>query len=386
MRKGVLSKQFQLLLLATLLVSLINWLLFPCSESFISKAHVTNDARSRENDHTLYYKLMDKMPMFFNSSTYHKNQDSSVIFSLPKTLLIPQSQQSNQPRVDDAPPLSNTQPRLKFHLDVDKIGCPARKRALISILSTVDVHSTFRRNHLRQIYQELNSKTANTADMIDIVFYFGTPRSKEEAFLLRLEVAAHPSDSVVYGRRENKDKGKIIDMYHAMRKSRFYAPHPTHRGRFCARYQFFGKADDDAVIHLHRLSQYLEFVQETEGTMHRLWIGRTVHNFQLGMTSLLSMDLAEWVSTSRIPVLNAIGKEDKKVRDWLRSGNIDHSLVDASFRFHNKMGSRKYGPAWADGVASNASIVTHYCKSPKEFAQCVEDLFGYDFLAFRGRL
>ncbi|KAI8832099.1 hypothetical protein BJ741DRAFT_615306 [Chytriomyces cf. hyalinus JEL632] len=273
---------------------------------------------------------------------------------------------------------NQTQPRIKFHLDVESNGCPAPKRALISILSTTDTISTYRRTHLRKICNHLNSQIPNTSDLIEIVFYFGTPRSIQETSLLRAEKSSHP---VVFGRPENKDGGKTLDMYHGMRATRFYTPHPTHKARFCAQYQFFGKADDDAVIHLHRLTQYLQHIQQAKASTRRLWIGREINGFHLGMTSLMSMDLAEWIATSHIPTTNAVGSEDKLVRDWYDAGNIDRISVDASRRFHNKVGTGKYGYAWPGAPASNASIVMHDCKSPGEFSECVVDLFGNNTFA-----
>ncbi|KAJ3244381.1 hypothetical protein HDU78_011031 [Chytriomyces hyalinus] len=352
--------------------------------SSFSKAFRRNTSNDGDDHHSLYHRLVHKASAFFS---YRTTPSGTLQLNLPATLLIRLPQQtnlavSNQNFTTPSTTLTNqTEPRIKFLLDVESNSCPTPKRALISILSTTDSISTYRRTHLRKIYNHLNSQTPNTSDLIDIIFYFGTPRSIQETYLLRAEKSSHPSDTVVFGRPENKDGGKTLDMYHAMRATRFYTPHPTHKARFCAQYQFFGKADDDAVIHLHRLTQYLQHSQQAMATTRRLWIGREINGFHLGMTSLMSMDLAEWIATSHIPTTNAVGSEDKLVRDWFNAGNIDRISVDASRRFHNKVGTGKYGYAWPEAPASNASIVMHYCKSPGEFAECVGDLFGNNTFA-----
>ncbi|KAJ3066341.1 hypothetical protein HDU98_010364 [Podochytrium sp. JEL0797] len=184
-----------------------------------------------------------------------------------------------------------------------------------------------------------------------------------------MELRAHPDDSVSWGRKEGKDNGKSLDWF-VWSRNVSYFEHPVLTDVWCPRYAFIGKTDDDTVIHVPRLSRFL-----LELEAHDAYIGREVHNFMLGFLYLFSTNLVEWIVESPIPRANAVGHEDKLVREWFAAGNLTHTRVHTDL-IHNSEAAR--------GDARNRphirkvddqSIAVHYCKSREEFFGCMQELY-----------
>ncbi|KAJ3242334.1 hypothetical protein HDU81_005087 [Chytriomyces hyalinus] len=256
-----------------------------------------------------------------------------------------------------------------LELDVSSAGCPPMKQALIGILSVPKFANTARRNYLRQIYSTLNSKLPHD-QQIDFVFVFGRGLNPESQTQLRLEQTIFPQDTIITQRKEGRDDGMIFDWFQAARKLAF-SPHPTRVGEWCQKYRYFGKSDDDALVHVERLSRLLaSFPQGQANFVGRHALKDHLHMTHMtGMLYLVTADILEWMFHSPIPKENLKGMEDVQVGKWLVLGAIEASWIDVGTKFHNLPEAQYF-----QKPVTNETAVVHWCKSETQFFKCVNQL------------
>ncbi|KAJ3265997.1 hypothetical protein HDU77_003088 [Chytriomyces hyalinus] len=254
-------------------------------------------------------------------------------------------------------------------LTVSSAGCPPMKTALIGILSIPKLANTARRNYLRQIYSNLNSKLPHD-QQIDFIYVFGRALNPESETQLLLEKSMFPHDIIITHRKEGRDDGMIFDWFQEARKMAF-SPHPTRHGEWCQMYRYFGKSDDDAVVHIERLSRLLATFPQGQPN----FVGKHALKDHLDMTHmtgmmyLLTADILEWIFHSPIPRENLKGMEDVQVGKWLVLGAIEASWIDVGTKFHNLPEADYF-----QKPVTNETAVVHWCKSETQFFKCVNGL------------
>ncbi|ORY52322.1 hypothetical protein BCR33DRAFT_845516 [Rhizoclosmatium globosum] len=246
--------------------------------------------------------------------------------------------------------------------------CPPPKAALIGVMTTTSDASSNRRNLLREIYRNANPSPTD-AEQIDFVYVFGNGKSWEAEYQLTMEEIAHPSDTIITEREENMNDGKTYDWFNLSR-GMLYTEHPVRKNEFCLRYRFVGKTDDDAIIHVPRLSKLLLQLPISESH----FVGRALDFYMTGMLYLLSADIVEWIHTSPIPAKNAVGHEDMQTGVWLQKGlpKADIKHHDQKELFHDLEESHNV----PRHRSHDKSIVIHWCKDIARFFRCYGDLYG----------
>ncbi|KAJ3084667.1 hypothetical protein HDU99_008413 [Rhizoclosmatium hyalinum] len=248
--------------------------------------------------------------------------------------------------------------------------CPEPKRALIGMFVTTDPVSTNRRNLLRATYKAANAKLAHE-DQIDFMFVFGNAKTWSHSYELALEEMSFPHDTVITEREENLESGKNLDWLKYARNI-MYTEHPTWKGKYCLRYRFIGKTDDDTVIHVARLSGKLKSLPINKSN----YVGRDPplqHHvkYMTGLLYLLSPDVVEWINFSPIPLQHLTGYEDIQVGVWLNEGKIPVNFV-SDVLIHDLEES-----PWSYNARSTPkSLVIHWCKDPQRLFRCISDLYG----------
>ncbi|KAI9344603.1 hypothetical protein BDR26DRAFT_181236 [Obelidium mucronatum] len=280
--------------------------------------------------------------------------------------------------------IANSSAQYRIRLDADHPGCPIPRPALVGILTTPGLESSFRRQYLREKYRELNKKLDATK-RIDVKFFFGTSNNTEIMHQLNAEYAAHPDDTIITSRMEGRDEGKILDFFQYAR-SILYTQHPSNRHRFCKRYLYVAKSDDDSVIHLPRLSELLLSLPAptSSSSSSSNFVGNVFHDvitqarIQIsgmhGMLYLMSADLVEWINFSPIPVENVRGVEDQQVGYWFQLSklHINWFYVGRN-RFHDLMDVNPI-TRWFQHRITSETVVVHYCKTLQDFFRCMSGL------------
>ncbi|KAJ3066345.1 hypothetical protein HDU98_010368 [Podochytrium sp. JEL0797] len=173
-------------------------------------------------------------------------------------------------------------------------------------------------------------------------------------------------DVMVTERYENRDDGKLLDWFRLARRELFYEVD----GGWCKRYEYVGKGDDDAVIHVERLSGMLRGVPVGTNYVGRLSYGGWRGQHMTGMLSLVTPDLVEWIHESEIPEREKDGIEDVQLGNWLWDGNLEVTLVQKEREFHNTPN----GPYFQRRIDGD-SVVVHYCKHLEQFFDCCKRLY-----------
>ncbi|KAJ3286948.1 hypothetical protein HDU79_006106 [Rhizoclosmatium sp. JEL0117] len=246
--------------------------------------------------------------------------------------------------------------------------CPPPKAALIGVLGTTGLNSTAHRQILRETYRRVNAKL-DWETQIDFMFVFGNALTWEAEYELTLEEMTYPEDTHVLEREENMNDGKTMDWL-GYARTIMYIEHPTEPGKFCLRYRFIGKTDDDSVIHIPRLSEKL-LKLPAQGPHY---VGRYHNQFMAGLGYLMSPDLIEWIHHSPIPGQHALGHEDYQVGFWFREAKINNTIQfhDQGFLFHDLEESNNFARA----RSTKESIVIHLCKDMARMFRCIADLYG----------
>ncbi|KAJ3070267.1 hypothetical protein HDU98_006706 [Podochytrium sp. JEL0797] len=257
-------------------------------------------------------------------------------------------------------------------------GCPIPKPALIGILSTTDPLNTARRALLRDRYTKV-TQTQPAHEQIDIVYFFGIPRTNETRVALQLEQRAFPHDVVVADIPESRDSGKILEWFAYAREKRMYSPHPTVKGAWCSNYMYVAKGDDDSVFHLERLSNLVRN-QLPAGTNYVGTYSEDLYNGfvmtgMVGLLYLMSPELVEWITHSPIPKQNLEGIEDVQVAIWLQKSGAQYSLVKMDPNvFHDYAFSKKQY-MYYDFPITVATVVVHYCKEIGDMKSCIAQVY-----------
>ncbi|KAJ3283900.1 hypothetical protein HDU79_008668 [Rhizoclosmatium sp. JEL0117] len=313
---------------------------------------------------TLLVYFIQTDPRNFDRSILYSSESEPMIFPVdsnsPTTPIIapPESQVSVTP---DSGVLRMNEPPT---------DCPAPKRALIGMFVTTDPVSTNRRNLLRATYKTANAKLAHE-DQIDFMFVYGNAKAWSHAYELALEKMSFPHDTVITEREENLESGKNLDWLKYARNI-MYAEHPTWKGKYCLRYRFIGKTDDDTVINVPRLSQKLKGLAPNKSH----YVGRDPPKqqhvkYMTGLLYILSPDIVEWIHFSPIPPRHVAGYEDIQVGVWIRKGKLVVNFV-SDVLIHDLEES-----PWSYNARSTPkSLVIHWCKDPQRLFRCIADLYG----------
>lgn len=92
--------------------------------------------------------------------------------------------------------------------------------------------------------------------------------------------------------------------------------------------------------------------------------------FATGMIQLLTIDLVQWLATSDIPRVWAVGKEDVNVGYWLARGEYEREVtyrVVHEKRFHDW--AKNNETWWAFRAPTEDSVVLHKTYTEDEFRQ-----------------
>ncbi|KAJ3297359.1 hypothetical protein HDU79_003974 [Rhizoclosmatium sp. JEL0117] len=288
----------------------------------------------------------------------------------------------NENYTSTRPPSVHSTGELEVALDATHPGCPVPRAALIGILTTPGLENSVRRAYLRTKYKEL-MEGVQEEFKVDVRYFFGTSDKLETRYQLNLEKSQNPGDTVITTRIEHRDEGKILDWF-TYARSQLYSPHPTLEGKFCKRYLFVGKTDDDSVVHLGKLGRLLVNIVNTSksathfvGDMFYDQIGkkRTWIKGMHGMLYLMTADLVEWIVHSKVPQENLKGIEDQQVGYWLMLSNIKIDWFDVGLkRFHDLMNVNPITNTFQNEITQE-TIVVHYCKTLEAFFKCMAGLF-----------
>ncbi|PSS00267.1 Beta-1,3-galactosyltransferase [Actinidia chinensis var. chinensis] len=209
-------------------------------------------------------------------------------------------------------------PLLSSSNTTDLVTKPPRLRAqfslLIGILTRADKYN--HRHFLRLLYGIQSSPQAD----IDVKFVFCNLTKPEQRVLVALEIMRF-NDIIILNCYENMNSGKTYMYFSSLPR---ILPH---------QYDYVMKADDDVFLRLAPLALSLQPLPRLD-----LYYGFVIPcasmnpfvNYMSGMGFLLSWDIVEWISSSKILANDTFGPEDKLVGKWLNMGN------KAKNRFSNK--------------------------------------------------
>ncbi|KAJ3071473.1 hypothetical protein HDU99_002405 [Rhizoclosmatium hyalinum] len=151
-----------------------------------------------------------------------------------------------------------------------------------------------------------------------------------------------------------------------------YTPHPTKAGRYCQKYTFIGKGDDDEAINLRALVRHIktakkENVPQLAGFMmyedaefkERVWYAH-------GMLYFGSPELVEWIHTSPIP-------QEQPELLALPEDHVFGYLLRESKIYMKRTEWRPYyfethKDEW---MVTDDTIIAHPCKALDSFFRCM---------------
>ncbi|KAI9330046.1 hypothetical protein BDR26DRAFT_871745 [Obelidium mucronatum] len=278
--------------------------------------------------------------------------------------------------------------------------CPPPKAALIGIFTTSEPTSAEKRTLLRQLYRSINNNNAQVPihQQIDFRFVFGNAKTFDMDYEIAVEEMLFPNETVVFEALEDRDSGKILDWFRWVREH-MYEPIAVQEGRqrwwwlwgkgqeqqyqeqpqykWCLKYQYVGKGDEDAVFELTRLGKKLFEISRlgrrgmfsTSAFIGRIFPTPWIH--MTGMLYLLSADIVEWINFSPIPVENLAGVEDIQVGKWLLEGGFYYRELQQGLHFHDLEESHQ----WSPGPIKDYSTVVHWCKDMARMYRCISGLF-----------
>ncbi|KAI9330766.1 hypothetical protein BDR26DRAFT_871208 [Obelidium mucronatum] len=229
-------------------------------------------------------------------------------------------------------------------------GCPPPpKLALIGMLTVPQPMNLLRQQLLRRIY--LNESAKFSRD-IDFKFVYGTANDTESQEALHLQQLLYPDDTVILPCLENMNEGKSFEWWKAARNLA-YMRHPTNPAALCPRYEYIGKTDDDAVIHVERLQNFLRSLEKTEdpsyiGTMQIRgggYMSGILHFLSVSLVEYITVDDHEWSEA------NKVGYEDKQTGEF-----VDHVGVRVRRVSTRRIHDYDDTPNWTCALTTNQSI------------------------------
>ncbi|KAJ3292626.1 hypothetical protein HDU79_001232 [Rhizoclosmatium sp. JEL0117] len=244
------------------------------------------------------------------------------------------------------------------HLDVNFLGCPTKKTALIGVFANPDFAYTARRQYLRQKYKDLNAGLPEK-DRLDFVFVFGDGATYEQRYQVQMEMDEHQEDTIITDRIVDNNDGKVYDWF-KYAGNIMYTPHPVIPSKWCLRYEYIGKANDDSMINVASLSQLLRKLPKKQQYIGQMDADRDSMD---GMLYLVTPDIVEWLAFAIIPEERMVGREDHVFADFVRDSRINVNYIDMKHKVFDTRNDR-----W---VVSPHTVVMHPCKSMEMFFRCM---------------
>ncbi|KAJ3238458.1 hypothetical protein HDU81_007727 [Chytriomyces hyalinus] len=298
------------------------------------------------------FSVERKMDVSNNTATANATMPNSLNFAKSRSISL------------SSPPLLNAR------------GCPPPKAALIGVPSLLSFDNAVRRKYLRDLYTKYN-QILPEASQIDFKFMYGISSKPQFPFQMALERLSNPNDTLTTSHEENMNKGKTLDWF-LFARNLSYTAHPTRAGKWCQKYLYVGKTDDDAVIHVPRLSARLQELAISKSSQYigRVWgkTKKTDLKHMTGMLYVVSLDVLEWMYSNpkKTPVSGVLG-EDLQFSRWITDAQLDVEWVDET-RFHDRPRDGELS-GWSPAPITNQTIVVHYCKTPRQFFRCIMKLF-----------
>ncbi|KAI9330055.1 hypothetical protein BDR26DRAFT_712945 [Obelidium mucronatum] len=250
--------------------------------------------------------------------------------------------------------------------------CPTPRMALIAVFTFTGPEQAARRAVLREKYRALNEELPNHMK-VDVKFLFGSVDSYAKDMEIATEEYLFPNETVVLPRLEGRDTGKLYDWFRFVHTHTLYSDHPVTPAIQCLKYRYIGKADDDAVIHIPRLSNLLYSLPSRVP----YFIGReffSPHFHMTGMLYLVSSSVASWIATSSLTSSNITGVEDVRMGAWILSSPFKIQQLNVQHRFHDLEESSGF----PHNQTTKNSIVIHWCKDEIRLFRCLTNLFSFD--------
>ncbi|KAI8836942.1 hypothetical protein BJ741DRAFT_604563 [Chytriomyces cf. hyalinus JEL632] len=278
-----------------------------------------------------------------------------------------------------------------FHTDISHFTnpahCPPSRPALIGILSTAEYSNTARRLYLRQQYARLNSFLP-PSEKVDVVFVLPKPTSIETRYHLHLEAAQYPNDTFLAPESDSASTGLILDWIRAARQLSYEAVSVAGGNTkvVCQKYSYIGKASDDAVIHLGRLSKRLRAISDANSLSRsqfigRVWGGSDPNNdarHMTGMLYLASIDIAEYLYWSRVPIENKNGIPDLQFARWMRKEKLEVDWLDQTDAFYYSESEPSDADILEKVIAARnltqSTVVVPGCSTNAQFFECLKSL------------
>ncbi|KAJ3077413.1 hypothetical protein HDU98_000063 [Podochytrium sp. JEL0797] len=231
------------------------------------------------------------------------------------------------------------------------------KPALVGIFASPGFAYTARRQYMRQKYKELNARLSES-ERIDFVFIFGNGDTFEKRYQVQMEMEEHEEDTIITERMEAMNDGKVYDWFkHA--GNIMYAPHPFIPSKWCLRYSYIGKGDDDEMINIPRLSRALRMLPKKKSQ----YVGFPLDDYMHGQLYFATPDIVEWIAFAIIPEEKMVGNEDHVFAYLVAESKIDVQRVDwKPFYFET------HKERW---VVNPGTIIMHPCKSLEMFFRCM---------------
>ncbi|KAJ3092608.1 hypothetical protein HK100_006902 [Physocladia obscura] len=264
----------------------------------------------------------------------------------------------------------NGKKNKKLFLDVASTGCPAPKAGLIGIFTVSAADNAARRQLLREKYRQLNANQSSQLQF-DFKFVFGNAKSFVADYEIAVEETMFPDETVVFNAPEDRDSGKILDWFKYARDN-MYTRHPKLANKWCLKYRYIGKGDDDAVFHLPRLAG--EMMSNDKDPKKSFFVGRPFPlpwDHMTGMLYFVTADIVEWIHWSPIPIKYLAGIEDVQVGKWLLEADFDFDKIDFGLNYHDLEES----PMWSPGPIHDYTKVIHWCKDMARMYRCISGLF-----------
>ncbi|KAI8620977.1 hypothetical protein BC830DRAFT_1077469 [Chytriomyces sp. MP71] len=252
------------------------------------------------------------------------------------------------PRDNTPPHLLPTAPRISLvdlHTDSGKLrptlntarlngaGCSAPRRALVGVVSAGGAFvETARRHYLHQLYARMNSALP-LEERVEFRFVVSEEEGVEEA-AVRAQVALEREilgqDLVWMTGEEVRDgMGAVVHSWFRHARDELFSPHPTIPDHWCQNYLFVGKTDDHVVIHVARLSEWLDQLPQEQcyaGLPTETQDPEQEDKKQEGMDPmllLLTADLTEWLHHS--PLRRKTIPQSLLLHSWLNDFNTHYT-------------------------------------------------------------
>ncbi|KAJ3071564.1 hypothetical protein HDU98_005144 [Podochytrium sp. JEL0797] len=154
-------------------------------------------------------------------------------------------------------------------------------------------------------------------------------------------------------------------------------PHPVVPGEWCPRYQYIGKSQDDAVIHLGRLSKMLRRVPIVQGVVN--WIGRMEGTRMSELSYFVSWEMVEWIAKhSEVANGGAAQKGETAITDLIKQADVKTKKVGitlSEFHDHPEVEAVENQVHYGQDV-TESTIIVHQCETRKQFSQCMIGVLG----------